>query len=63
MAGVFRGSEMRLNSSLGYHCVDLANFKCSQTSSLVSHLKFAKNPTSATSNTRIFGKRRELNLI
>lgn len=41
------------NSSLGSHCVDLQNFECSQTSSLVSHSKFCKNSTSTTANTRI----------
>ena len=41
------------NSSLGNHCVDLQNFECSQTSSLVSHSKFCKNSTSTTANTSI----------
>ena len=53
MAGLLCGGKIEINSSLGYHCVDLANFECSQTLSLVSHSKFAKNPTSATANTRI----------
>ena len=41
------------NSSLGAPCGDLANFECSQTPSLVSHSKFAKNSTISTANTRI----------
>ena len=41
------------NSSLGAPCGDLANFECSQTPSLVSHSKFAKNSTTSTANTRI----------
>ena len=41
------------NSSLGASCGDLANFECSQTTSLVSHSKFAKNSTTSTANTRI----------
>ncbi len=41
------------NSSLGASCGDLANFECSQTPSLVSHSKFAKNSTTSTANTRI----------
>ena len=41
------------NSSLGAPCGDLANFECSQTPSLVSHSKFAKNSTTSTTNTRI----------
>ncbi len=42
-----------INSSLGASCGDLANFECSQTTSLVSHSKFAKNTTTSTANTRI----------
>ncbi len=42
------------NSSLGASCEDLANFECSQTTSLVSHSKFAKNSTTSTANTRIY---------
>ena len=41
---------------MGNHCVDLANFECSQTQSLVSHSKFAKNSTSTTANARILGE-------
>ncbi len=41
------------NSSLGASCGDLANFECSQTASLASHSKFAKNATTSTANTRI----------
>ena len=41
------------NSSLGASCVDLANFGRSQTLSLVSRPKFAKNSTTSTANTRI----------
>ncbi len=38
------------NSSLELHSADLANFECSQTPSLVSHSKFAKNYESQTEN-------------
>ena len=41
------------NSSLGNHCVDLANFECSQTPSLASHSKFAKNSTSTSASRRL----------
>lgn len=41
------------NSSLGYHCADFADFKGSQTTSLASPSKSAKNHTSAPANTRI----------
>ena len=44
------------NSSLGNHCIDLANFEHSQTHSLASHSKFAKNYTSKTADTRILGE-------
>ncbi len=46
-------SDSSKNSSLGASCGDLANFECSQTTSLVSHSKFAKNTTTSTANTRI----------
>ena len=36
------------NSLLGAPFADLANFECSQTSSLVSHSKFAKNHKTPT---------------
>ncbi len=48
-----KGVESAKNSSLGASCGDLANFECSQTPSLVSHSKFAKNSTTSTANTRI----------
>ena len=41
------------NLSLGIHSADLANFERSQTSSLVSRSKFAKNYESNTANTSI----------
>ena len=47
------------NSSLGNHCIDLANFEHSQTPSLASRSKFAKNSTSTTANTRILEKTQE----
>ncbi len=36
------------NQLLGASCVDLPNFECSQTTSLVSHSKFGKNSTTST---------------
>ena len=47
------------NSSLGNHCIDLANFEHSQTPSLASRSKFAKNSTSTTANTRILEETQE----
>lgn len=41
------------NSFLGAFCIDLANFGRSQTISLASHPKFAKNSTTSTAITRI----------
>ncbi len=51
--GILKNENSLGNSSLGASCVDLANFECSQTPSLVSHSKFAKNTTTSTANTRI----------
>ncbi len=50
MANPTQNTASVSNSSLELHSADLANFECSQTPSLVSHSKFAKNYESQTEN-------------
>ena len=53
VVGNQRKHEQKANSSLGNHCIDLANFECSIESSLASRPKFSKEAKASTASRRL----------